>query len=298
MKSTMTFLFTSLAFLLLGQNNTTQTYTTKDGDIHLLGVSSKSDLQQVPYDEWYSKQYSKYELNTSILDRVDSNDLGNIHFKIFMGTWCGDSKKAVPEMYKVLEHLNIQEKKIALINVSAEDGEYKQSPTHEEKNLNIHRVPTFIVYKGNEELGRIVESPATSLEVDLVQILKGYPSTPNYKGVTYLDNLFEIESVDSIDAHLEKHVKKIRRLIKGNTSEINTYAYVLLDAEQLDKAIIAFKINSEIFSDKAKAWMNLGEAYNKDNQTDLSKKAYRQAIEVDDKDKYTMDILEVLMTML
>ena len=39
--------------------------------------------------------------------------------------------------------------------------------------LGIQRVPTFIIYKNNIESGRIIETPKTSLEQDLVNILTG-----------------------------------------------------------------------------------------------------------------------------
>ena len=39
--------------------------------------------------------------------------------------------------------------------------------------LEIQRVPTFIIYKNNIEAGRIIENPVTSLEQDMVNILGG-----------------------------------------------------------------------------------------------------------------------------
>jgi hypothetical protein len=38
--------------------------------------------------------------------------------------------------------------------------------------LNIEKVPTFIIYAGNKEIGRIIETPANSIESDLLQILQ------------------------------------------------------------------------------------------------------------------------------
>jgi hypothetical protein len=47
----------------------------------------------------------------------------------------------------------------------------KQSPVGEYNELDIQRVPTFIIYKNNVESGRIIENPQTSLEQDMVNIL-------------------------------------------------------------------------------------------------------------------------------
>jgi hypothetical protein len=47
----------------------------------------------------------------------------------------------------------------------------KLSPVGEYINLDIQRVPTFIFYKNNIEVGRIIENPVTSLEQDMINIL-------------------------------------------------------------------------------------------------------------------------------
>jgi hypothetical protein len=39
--------------------------------------------------------------------------------------------------------------------------------------LNIERVPTFIFLKNKVEAGRIIETPVTSLEQDMLNILTG-----------------------------------------------------------------------------------------------------------------------------
>ena len=45
---------------------------------------------------------------------------------------------------------------------------------------NIHHVPTIIIYKNGDEVGRIVESPIESLEEDIFNILIGAPLEHNY----------------------------------------------------------------------------------------------------------------------
>ena len=72
-----------------------------------------------------------------------------------MGTWCGDSRQEVPKIYKVLDHCNVPESHIQLINLNVHDSVYKQSPSHEEKGLNIHRVPDLLVYEKEKEMGRV-----------------------------------------------------------------------------------------------------------------------------------------------
>jgi len=50
-----------------------------------------------------------------------------------------------------------------------------------EKDKNIHHVPTFIVSKERQEIGRIVETPIGTLEDDLFNILIGDLPKPNYE---------------------------------------------------------------------------------------------------------------------
>ena len=47
----------------------------------------------------------------------------------------------------------------------------KKAEGTEVGDLNIEFVPTFIIYKNDEEVGRIIEEPKVTLEEDLKQIL-------------------------------------------------------------------------------------------------------------------------------
>ncbi len=55
--------------------------------------------------------------------------------------------------------------------------EDKEAEGDELSDLNIEFIPTFIIYKGDAELGRIVETPEESLETDLIKYL--IPETIN-----------------------------------------------------------------------------------------------------------------------
>jgi len=84
-----------------------------------------------------------------------------------MGTWCSDSRREVPRFIKILDLSEFEQNKIQIINLNRE----KESPGHEEKEKNIDFVPTFIINKNNNEIGRIVEFPIITLESDLFNIL-------------------------------------------------------------------------------------------------------------------------------
>ena len=84
-----------------------------------------------------------------------------------MATWCGDSKREVPRFYKILDALNFSEKKMQVISVDRN----KKAEGFDLTSMNITRVPTFIFYKENKEIGRITERPTKSLEEDMFAIL-------------------------------------------------------------------------------------------------------------------------------
>ncbi|WP_449435026.1 hypothetical protein [Pedobacter steynii] len=68
---------------------------------------------------------------------------------------------------KIADALPIDKQDITFICVDrAKKAEYGLL-----ENLNIDRVPTFIIYDHRKELGRIIEKPVISIEEDLVLML-------------------------------------------------------------------------------------------------------------------------------
>ena len=91
----------------------------------------------------------------------------NLTIKVVLGTWCPDSRREVPRFLHVLDLWKFPAEKVTFIGVD----NLKLSPVGEYDQLDIQRVPTFILYKNNIEAGRIIENPLTSLEQDIVNIL-------------------------------------------------------------------------------------------------------------------------------
>lgn len=157
--------------------------TDKKGNLILLGKSTHERLAQPPFNGWYTPNYAAYTVDSNTANQVKSF-LKNKRFLLFMGTWCGDSRREVPRMYKILDYCQVRSSKIQLINLNNSDTAYKQSPGHEEQGLNIRRVPTLLIYEGQREVGRIVESPVTSLEKDILAIVTKQPYEHHYKNGT------------------------------------------------------------------------------------------------------------------
>ena len=148
------------------------------GKEKLLGKINREGLTSNSFKSWFDKNYDNYIPNEELINTI-KNSLNEYSIKLFLGTWCGDSKREVPRFYKVLDAANFPESQLEVIAVDRTPEAYKKSPTGEEKGLNIHKVPTFIFYKNGKEINRIVESPQASLEQDIKAILDG-KYTPKY----------------------------------------------------------------------------------------------------------------------
>jgi thiol-disulfide isomerase/thioredoxin len=157
--------------------------TDKRGNLILLGKSTRERLAQPPFNDWYNKNYAGYAIDSNTANQLIPL-LKNKQFLLFMGTWCGDSRREVPRMYKLLEYCQVKLSRIQLVNLNNSDTAYKQSPGHEERGLNILRVPTLLVYEDGHEVGRVVESPVISLEKDMLAIVTRQPYEHRYRNAT------------------------------------------------------------------------------------------------------------------
>lgn len=167
-------LTTSTLFLALQSCNSQKVVVnrevnnTQDGKM-LLGHQTKDQLLKEPYSEWYIKEHDDYAIDKKAIAELKKEKLNSYNITLVMGTWCPDSHREVPRLFKILEAVEYPENKLTMIAVNHQ----KEAPNGEEGPLNIQRVPTIIVQKYGKEIGRIIESPSTGyLERDLVEILK------------------------------------------------------------------------------------------------------------------------------
>lgn len=147
---------------------TQEVLVDENGDPILLGVQERAALENDPYTRWFDIGYKEHTLDTITINTI-KEDLGRTKITLFMGTWCEDSQREVPALYKILDLASYKPSHLKLITVS----EDKDTPQGLEKGKNITNVPTIIIEKKGKELGRIVEYPIESLEKDLAKILSG-----------------------------------------------------------------------------------------------------------------------------
>ncbi len=238
----------SCKFQLTAQTSSSETK-------HLLGRIEKQDLSGSKEFDWFLKNYESYEVKSKITEKIGSS-LSDYTLTVFMGTWCGDSKRQVPRLIKILETVNYPMEQLTIIGVSRKPDMYKQSPQHEEAGLNIHRVPTIIFYKDGKETNRIVEEPVESLENDILNIVSKNNYKSNYQIVTAVNNILKSKGIKGLNRKTKKLLKQYDGKVT-NMFELNTYARVLYTANKTDEAIAVFKFNTKLFPNEPRTYMSL-----------------------------------------
>ena len=96
-----------------------------------------------------------------------------VEIDIFLGTWCSDSKRELTRFWHALD-LTGGESGFTVRYVAV-DRE-KLQPETELAGQEVLFVPTFIVRRDGRELGRVVETAPSGIEVDLLAIMEGRAS--------------------------------------------------------------------------------------------------------------------------
>lgn len=151
-----------------------------NGTTFLVGEISVTDLKTNSYQSWFEPQFENYTIDNTKSALIASK-LKTYNLLLFMGTWCGDSKREVPKIIKLLSHLNFPMNQLKIVAVDQRKEYYKKSPGGEEWGLHIKRVPTLIFLKNGKEVNRIIETPVTSWEADFFAIVSNQTYNPNYE---------------------------------------------------------------------------------------------------------------------
>jgi hypothetical protein len=116
--------------------------------------------------EWQAN-YDSYKPDPVQIGNVKSKLGSKLRIDIYLGLWCSDSLNNVPPFLKILDAVdapvpvrffNVQRKPVKTIQYFSD-------------KFRVERVPTFIFYRGETEIGRIVENPKASLIEDMIAIL-------------------------------------------------------------------------------------------------------------------------------
>lgn len=119
--------------------------------------------------EWQTV-YMESEVDSDMIEAMSLKIGENLKIDVYFGFWCSDSKNNVPPFLKIID-------RIERFNVNIPVNYYtvERKPTKETKyfveEFKVERVPTFIFYRDNKEIGRIIENPKKSMIEDIMDII-------------------------------------------------------------------------------------------------------------------------------
>ena len=159
-------LFILPVIVISGCSSVKRIVSVKPNEHMEVGWTPRTIFQSPAYAAWFDTGYANYQPNAEKIERLrrmqDSVDL----FVVY-GTWCSDSKREIPRFFKITDAISFPAARVTLIAVDRT----KQVPPGIAEEYNISNVPTFIIKYRGIEIGRIIESPKTTLEGDLDEYL-------------------------------------------------------------------------------------------------------------------------------
>ncbi len=143
----------------------------------LFGEVSREDIAE-NIENW-DEEYPAYGPDTSAVTALRER-LTGVRVTCIFGTWCDDSKREVPRLWKVLDEAGYPVSRLTMCAVGSsrftEDMPIPREAfvwSNDVKSwYDVKAVPTIIVTRGGMELGRIVERPESSIEGDLCRFVE------------------------------------------------------------------------------------------------------------------------------
>jgi len=277
--------------LTLSISCTAQTPAGKPGILY--GSITKENLMAAPFDTWFVPNYDSYEPDTVVISALKKLNSKDFSMQVFLGTWCGDSKREVPRFLKILDELSFPMQKVQIVALGGSDSLYKQSPLHEESGKGIFRVPVFIIYKNGIEINRINEYPAFSLEKDLLTILGNKPYTPNYRSFEMVSHWLADGTLTDKNITARSLALQLKLLV-GGENELNSLGYLWLKQEKKQEALKIFQVNANLYPESANVISSLGEGYLRIGDIKSATQYLEKALELNKDPKLVKEILKTL----
>lgn len=139
----------------------------ENGAVVFKGQVTFADLEKEPSFSWLKSGADTYKPDSNAVKYLKQH-LRNYEMVVLMGTWCDDSQNLMPKFYKVLQLTGYPMAKYNMFGVDRA----KTTKNIEHRLYKLDKVPTIIVYKNHNELGRIVETVKKNVETDLVQLIR------------------------------------------------------------------------------------------------------------------------------
>ncbi|MCK5055732.1 MAG: thioredoxin family protein [Candidatus Aminicenantes bacterium] len=130
-------------------------------------AADRVDRAQILKDEGWKQIYITYEPDSSFIDILKSKVGDNLKIDVYLAFWCGDSKRNVPLFLKIIDQISSGVK----VNYYSVERKPTKDTKYFVEKLEVERVPTFIFYRDDKEIGRIIENPKSNMLEDFLEIV-------------------------------------------------------------------------------------------------------------------------------
>ena len=151
---------------------------TIDTDGYWVGYANKKTFNQENYRDWFYDYYDRYKTEKNVINQL-KKVAKDVQITGYMATWCWESKRDVPRLYKVLEEIGYNFDQLELISVDRS----RIATVGSEKGKRITSVPEFIFTRDGKELGRLTKYPMGNIEKYILKTIIGEPFQKQKKGI-------------------------------------------------------------------------------------------------------------------
>ena len=152
-----------------------------------------------------------------------------------------------------------------------------------DENPNKERARTMLRMLGdiNETLKTLEPSGAARVNMWCHTCHRGRP-----RPMTLPEELAEVVALEGVDAAFARY-EELRTRFYGRGAydfgepSLNAFGYELLGRDEVDAAIRAFRLNSELFPESANVWDSLAEGYMTAGERDLAIEYYETSLSID-----------------
>jgi tetratricopeptide (TPR) repeat protein len=247
----------------------------------LLGPVTVQQLDADPYAEWSRPNYEEYVPNPAVLAELREAELDGLKLTVFFGTWCGDSRREVPRLLKLIDAMGLPAETLRLVAVDNAKQALKRSPGGEERGLEIYRVATLVVERRGKEIGRLVEHPVLSLERDLLAILAGREYESSYPAYPVVRAWREAGLLADPNVSPWGLAGQVRAMVAGE-GDLAAAARVMASRGEKAEALKLLEVNAALFRRSASCQLELAEAWLERGDRERAREAAERALRYND----------------
>ena len=130
----------------------------------LVGPVTRTELES--YETWKTLRAQDYTPDPAAVQTIGQRGR-DVRVLAIVATWCPDSKREVPRFFKIYDQAGLGTDRVTMVGVDRS----KKDAEGLTVKYQILRVPTFVFFRGDREIGRVTERAVTTLEQDIAAIL-------------------------------------------------------------------------------------------------------------------------------